>query len=339
MEHSYSRRRFLASSVAAGAGTSALSGCLGTGGGGTTTSIGLAFTVPIENLGSLFDVPEVREQLDNLGDEYELEVSRNSSTPDTLNQMASGEIDLGLLASVSYASAVRQEAVPGNISIVATDFWDAHSDYYGFTVYSDSDSEITDPEDLEGRKLGVNATGTGIHAVYAKKLEDIGLDPGSDVEFVELDFPAFPSAIKDGRIDAGIFPALFAVQAREEGFTEVFTSQSAWEEAYPFAYSCASQDSLDEKSDAFEAWGEDYVQLVEYVYDNRSEVVPAAASHFDLPEGLIDAFFLTEGDYFREEIRTDFERLQAVVDEMVALGFIEEGFDVEEYATNDYLPE
>jgi sulfonate transport system substrate-binding protein len=332
-----SRRTFLKSGVAAGLGMTAMAGCLGLGGGGGTSNLGLAFTVPVENIGSLFQVPEIQDQLDNLGSAYELEVSRNSSTPDTLNQMAAGEIDMGLLTTVSYASAVQQEAVPGNISMIATDFWDAHADYYGFTIYSKGDSDISKPEDLEGKKLGVNALGTGIHAVFVKRLQQVGIDPDNDVQFVELGFPNFTAAINDGRIDAGIYPALFAVQARGEGFTPVFSSQDAWDEAYPFAYMCASQDALEEKQDAFNAWGEDYVNLVDYIYDNRDDVVEWAAAHFELPPPLVDGFFLTNDDYYRKDVTVDFERLQFIMDDMEALGFLDSSFDVQEYATNDVV--
>lgn len=315
-----------------------VAGCLGFGGGGTST-ISLAFTVPVENIGSLFAVPEIRETLDNLGDGYELEVTRNSSTPDSLNQMAAGEVDVALLTTVSYASAVQEEAVPGNISMVATDFWDAHPEYYGFTIFARGDSDIEGAEDLEGKNLGVNALGTGIHAIYNKKLEQVGLDPESDVNFVELGFPSFTTAIKDGRFDVGIYPALFAVQARGEGFKPVFTSQDTWEEEYPFAYLCAANSSLEDKGAAFEAWGEDYVNLVDYIYDNRSSVVSAAAEHFELPEALVDGFFLTNDDYYRQEVAIDYERLQFAMDEMESLDFIDDSFDVQEYATNDYLPQ
>lgn len=315
----------------------ALSGCLGLGGGGGTSTLGVAFTVPVENIGSLLDIPEIRDQLEQHGDAYELDVTQNSSTPDTLNQMAAGETDMGLLTTVSYASAIQREAVPGNISMIATDFWDAHPEHYGFTIFSGPDSGITTPEDLRGKQLGVNALGTGIHAVYVKRLQQVGIDPDGDVDFVELDFPTFTSAISDGRIDAGIYPALFAGQARGEGFTEVFSSQDAWDREYPFAYMCASNNALDDKSDAFDAWGGDYAGLIDYLYDNRSEVVSLAAEHFDLPEALVDGFFLTERDYYREDVQIDFERLQAAMDEMANLGFIEESFDVKQHATNEYI--
>jgi len=294
--------------------------------------------VPVENFGSLFAIEELQDEVTNLGSEYELSVSRNESTPDSLNAMAAGEVDMALLTTVSYASAVRQEAVPGNISMISTDFWDAHPEWYGFTIFSGPDSGITEIADLEGANVGVNARGTGTHAVLEKGVRQENLEFGSDAEIVELPFPTFIEAINDGRIDAGIFPALFAVGARAEGFNEVYTSQDLWDEAYPFAYTVASNNSLDENGDAIAAWGEDLDELVEYCYNNRSEVVTLAAEHFGLPEPVIDGFFLTNNDYYRQDIGIDMDRLQFAIDELVELGFVEESFDVTEYATNDYLP-
>ena len=333
------RRSFLKSGAAAGTiGLAGLAGCSGITGGGGTPELGLAFTVPVENLGSLFAIPEIQDELTNLGSEYELSVTRNESTPDSLNAMAAGEVDMALLTTVSYASAVRQEAVPGNITMISTDFWDAHPEWYGFTIFSGPDSDITEIADLEGKNVGVNAQGTGTHAILEKGIRQADLSFGSDAQIVELPFPTFVSAINDGRIDAGIFPALFAVSARAEGFTEVYRSQDLWDEAYPFAYTVASNNSIDQKSDAIGAWGEDLDELVNYCYDNRSEVVSLAAEHFELPESLVDGFFLTNQDYYRQDIGIDIERLQFAIDELVDLGFVEESFDVGEYATNEFVP-
>ena len=332
------RRSFLKHSAAVGTvGLTGLAGCSSIT-GGETPELGLAFTVPVENIASLFAIEEIQDQLTNLGSEYELEVTRDQSTPDSLNKMASGNADMALLSTVSYASAVRQEAVPDNISMIATDFWDAHPDWYGISIFSGSDSDITEPEDLEGATIGINAQGTGVHALIVKKFQQIGLDPENDAEIVELPFPTFVSAINDGRIDAGVFPAIFAVAARGEGFNEVYTSQETWDQEYPFAYTVAANSSIDEKGDAIGAWGEDFREMVNYAYDNRSEVVSLAAEYFELPEPLVDGFFLTENDYYRQDLTIDMERLQFTMDEMVNLGFVEESFDVTEYATNDYVP-
>jgi len=335
---STNRRKFLKSTTAAAAvGLTGITGCLG-GGGGGASNLSLAFTVPIENLGSLLDIEEIRNEMSNAGEEYELSVTRNESTPDSLNAMAAGEVDLALLSSVSYGSAVSEEAVPGNISMISTDFWDAHPDWYGFTLYSGTDTDITEPADLEGANIALNAQGTGVHAIVHKALEQAGIDPENGAEIVEIPFPSITSAINDGRVDVGIYPALFAGAARAEEFNPVVSSQDLWDEAYPFAYNVASNNSLDEKSDAIELFGEDLAELVEYSYDNRSEVVTMAAEHFELPEEVVDGFFLNNDDYYRQEINVDMDRLQATMDELVEMGFLGESFDVTEYATNDYVP-
>ncbi|WP_345778465.1 ABC transporter substrate-binding protein [Haloterrigena alkaliphila] len=281
----------------------------------------------------MLDIPDIQDQLDNLGDAYELEVSRNSSTPDTVNAIAAGEADMGLVTTESYGGAVTG---PGGMTAIATDFWDAHPDHFGFEIYSLPDSDITDPEDLEGATLGVNATGTGIHAVYVKMLDEIGLSE-DDVDFQEQGFPTFVEGLQDGIFDAAIFPALFAGEPRSQGFTEVFTSHDAFDGAYPFAFTIASDRALENKSDAVEAWGEDYVSVVDYIFENRDEVVSLAADHFELPEEMIDGFFLTENDYYRDQIEIDMDALQATMDELVDLGIHDESFDVQEYATNEYI--
>lgn len=330
------RRTFLKTSTVAGVGTTALAGCLG-GGGGDPSSLGLAFTVPVENVGSLLAVPEIKDQMEHVGEEYELTVTRNSSTPDSLNQMAAGDVDMALVTTVAFANAIEQEAVPGNIAAVTTDFWDAHEDHYGFTVFSTGDSDISEPADLEGATLGINSLDTGIHTIYVKQLQEVGLDPEADVEFTEMGFPNFTAALNEGRIDAGIYPALFAGGARSEGFTTVFESQDVYDSAYPFAFMAARKNSIEEKREALQSWGQDYRALLSYIEENRSTVVTQAAEHFDLSEAVVDGFFLTADDYYRDEPTTDVDRLQTVMDEIAEFGFTEGTITVEDYVNNEFV--
>jgi NitT/TauT family transport system substrate-binding protein len=290
----------------------------------------------VSNLISLFDLDEVRNAVPNVGDTYELELNRNASSPDTLNQMAGGNLDMGVLTTVSYANAVLQEAVPGNVNLIAMDFYDGHPDYFGFTIYSAPDSDITEPADLEGGTHAVNATGTVIHSVYARALQSAGIS-SDDVEFTELEFPTFDSAISDGRVDTAIYLALFAVSAREKDFTEVCRTQDFTDGAYPAGYVAASNDAIDNKSDAFSAFGEDYVAMIDYIFNNRSTVVSAAAEQFDLPEQTLDAFYLTNRDYYREDATIDMDAHQRTIDELVELDFLNESFDVTEYTTNEFV--
>jgi sulfonate transport system substrate-binding protein len=335
-----SRRTVLKTGAAvATVGLTGLAGCVG--GGGDDDTLGFNFVVPVENLGSLLDVPEIQDELDGLGDEYELTVSQDSSTPDSINAIAAGETDMALVTTESFGSAVTGDAVPGGLTAIATDFWDAHPDHFGFEIYSLPDSDVSEPEDLEGATLGVNSLGTGIHAVWEKQLDNLGLDSEEDIEYVEQGFATFVEGLEDGIFDAAIFPGLYAVEPRNEEFNLVFDSQEAFgeefPEGYPFAYTVASNDALDEKGDQIEAWANDYVDVVDYIEENRDEVVSLAADHFEIDEAQLDEFFLTENDYYREQIEIDEEALQGIMDELASLGILEDDFDVGDHVTNEYI--
>lgn len=329
------RRNFLKAGGAAAA--VGLSGCIGgLGGGGGTPTVRLAYVVPVENYGSLMSVPEIQDEMPNMGDAYEIEITRTQATTDGIASLAAGDLDMTYMTTISYANAIAQSAVPSGIKAISTDFWDAHPDYFGITVYSKGDSGITEAADLEGKKLATTALGTGIQAVYVKNLQAAGLTR-DDVEFVELAFPAFTQAINDGRVDAGIYPAFFAGQARSAGFNEVCRSQDVFSQ-YPFAYVCASNSALDAKGDAIRAWGEDFAHLIELSNTDRDMVVSAAANHFEVPQEMLDAYYLTDLDYYRGQPQMDVEALNTILNEMVDIGFLDEERDYAEYVSNDYLP-
>lgn len=243
---------------------------------------------------------------------------------------------MGVLTTVSYANAVQQEAVPGNLTLVAMDFYDAHPDYFGFTVYAGPNSDITEPADLEGGVHAVNATGTVVHSVYIRALRAAGLSQ-DDVEFTELSFPAFTAAINEGRVDTAVYLALFAVEARANEFTRVFRTQDFVDSAYPAGYIAASNNAIKNKTDAMAAFGEDYVALIDYIFSNRSQVIQLAAKEFDLPEKVLDAFYLTHQDYYREDATIAMQSLQQTIDELVELGLIQQTFDISKYATNRFV--
>ncbi|GGN10094.1 ABC transporter substrate-binding protein [Halarchaeum nitratireducens] len=332
----YNRRDYLkAAGIAGAAGLTGFAGCTGGGGGGGgTPTINFNYVVPIENAASLLAVPEIRENLENAGSAYELNVTRNSGTPTSLNQMAAGSADVVMTSTVSFASAVNQSAVPEGLSVVGVDFWDAAPENYDVSVFAAPDSGITSISDLEGKTVAVNALGTGVHSVYVKGLRSAGLSR-DDVEFVEMGFPTYTSALNEGKIDAGIYPALFAVGARSEGFNRVFGSADVWSQQYPFTYATASKRALNNKPDAMAAWAEDYAGLFDYVRNNRSEAASAAASHFELPASTVESYFFTENDYHRD-LTVDQDALQFIIDDLVELDFIDESFDVTEHSTNEF---
>ncbi|MEM0049092.1 MAG: PhnD/SsuA/transferrin family substrate-binding protein [Candidatus Bathyarchaeia archaeon] len=177
----------------------------------TPVTIKAGYIVPAENIISLFEIPFFQENvLENYGKKYTVDLLRLRSTPDIVAALAAGELHVGHLALISFASAVVRDVVPSGLIIIAGDAFDAYPGYYSFTCLTLADSPINTAKDLAGKKIGINALGTAVHFAAAAVLKANGLDPKKDVIFVEVGpFPALAPALKEKKIDAGIFPPAY----------------------------------------------------------------------------------------------------------------------------------
>ncbi|GAB7020663.1 NrtA/SsuA/CpmA family ABC transporter substrate-binding protein [Halostagnicola bangensis] len=296
----------------------------------------MSYLVPPDNGNSLMAVPEIQEELDHLGEEYELDPQQDQATPDAVTAIAADELDIATLTPTSYASAITNDAVPGGMMAVASDYYDAHPDYYGQTLFSHPDSDIEEIQDLEDTYIGVNALETESHLLCLSALESEGLSE-DDVEFVEQPMPTYTEGMEEGVLDAGLLPASFGSEAIDEGFNEVFTSQEIKDEPYPFAFICISQNTVEENESAVEAWVDDYSTAINYALENRSDLIATVSEHFDRSEEAIDSYWLTDRDFYRESLDIDTDALQNRVSELEDFGFIEESFDVSDHVSNDYI--
>ncbi|WP_165872068.1 ABC transporter substrate-binding protein [Natrarchaeobius halalkaliphilus] len=327
--------------IGASAGISGITaGCLGDN---DDTELQVGIVDPLTEPVSLFGIDEIADTAgENMGAEYELTVNAAEGSPQVINQLSAGELQIGNVAYASFPRSVAQEAVPGGITGIVSEARDAHPDYKPWEILTLEDSDISEPEDLEGSDFGVNAVGTGVHAICELGLREFGLNPDEDIDWVEIEFPAIGSALRDGRIDAGIFVPVFShAEVAEGGVELVFDSTDVWDEQYDFTFLAARNEFLDDNSDTVEYFLEDYTNLLEYIYDpdNRDDVVSLASDEFDVPEELLDMYYLTEEDFYRpQDGRLDIPRLQEVIDRLYESELIEDNINVEDNATNEYLP-
>ena len=104
--------------------------------------------------------------------------------------VASGEADFGLSNAVSTAQVIAEEDAP--LKIVGTKF-----QKNPFTILSLADGgNIATPQDLVGKKIGVQAGGN--ETLFDALLEVNGIDPAS-VEKVPVEYD--PSPLIDGEVD------------------------------------------------------------------------------------------------------------------------------------------
>jgi ABC-type nitrate/sulfonate/bicarbonate transport system substrate-binding protein len=302
------------------------------------------YIVPTDQLVSLCEIPTFQQSvLKHLGKRYRLELSRAQGTPFLVAAMAAGEADVAYLAYNSFASAVIKGVVPGGLTIVASDFYDANPDYYSFQWLARADSSIHGVQDLRGKKIGVLAIGTGADATTRLMLKKTGLDPVKDVSIVEIPAPAMEEAVKSRKIDAGFFPALFYYRAMSsgEGYRKVFDSYQAWGRPYLFSFVVARTDVLKKTPEAVKAFLDDVVALQAHVYkpENREAVIEAVATHFKAPKAVLQQFYLTKKDVYRPlDGRVKPDDLQHALSRLHELGFLDKDVPVAQYVDNSYLP-
>ena len=104
--------------------------------------------------------------------------------------VASGEVDFGLSNAVSTAQVIAEEDAP--LKIIGTKF-----QKNPFTILSLADGgNIATPQDLVGKKIGVQAGGN--ETLFDALLEVNGIDPAS-VEKVPVEYD--PAPLIDGEVD------------------------------------------------------------------------------------------------------------------------------------------
>jgi NitT/TauT family transport system substrate-binding protein len=297
----------------------------------------------VDQVVSLFDIPQIQQTvLKNYGKRYKLELSRAQGTPFLVAAMAAGETDIAYLAYNSFASAVIKGVVPGGLTIVASDFYDAHPEYFAFPWMCLADAPINSVKDLKGKKIGVLAIGTGADASTRLMLKKSGLDPVKDVNIVEIPAPAMEEAVRSKKIDAGFFAPLFAYKAMAAGgLKKIFDSYQAWGKPYLFSFVVARNDYLKKSPDAVRAFLDDYVALEKYTQkpENRDAVIDLVVAHFKAPKAILQQFYLTKKDMYRPaDGRVNPEDLQHAISRLHELGFLEKDVQVAQYVDNSYLP-
>src|SRR5262245_8531379 len=301
------------------------------------------YIVPVDQIVSLFEIPAIQQSvLKNYGKRYKLELGRAQGTPLLVTAMAAGEADIAFLAYNSFASAVIKNVVPGGLTIVASDFYDAMPDYFSFPWMALADSPINGVRELRGKKIGVLAIGTGADATTRLMLKRSGLDPVKDVTIVEIPAPAMEEAVRSKKIDAGFFAPVFAYKAMAAGgLKKVFDSAEAWGKPYVFSFIVARTDYLKKSPDAVRGFLEDYVALSTYIYkpENREAVLDLVASHFKASKPVLQQFYLTNKDmYRRPDARMAPEDLQHALTRLHELGFLDKNLQVAPYVDGSYLP-
>lgn len=289
--------------------------------------IRLAYVVPVSNWAPL--LAEKRDLAKHWGTSYDFEAVRYQGTPPMITAMAVNELEIGNLAYSTLGLAI-QNAGLDDLKVIADEFQDGAPGYYSDEFFVRKDGGINKIEDLKGKVIATNATGSGIDIAMKAMLHKHGLDDKRDYTTIEAPFPAMAPMLAEKKVDLVSAVLPFSLDPELKKIARpLFTSKDAlgvsqfiiWTARQPFiaAHRAALVDFL-----------EDSLRIVHWYLDpvNHSAAAEIAARLTKQPADRFGWVF-TKSDYYRDpNLLPDLDALQRNVDITKALGFINASVNV-----------
>lgn len=192
-------------------------------------------------------------------------------------------------------------------------------------IYSRSDSGITEPTDLEGKKVAVNSLGNIQELTARAVLESHGVDPAT-LEFVELPPPDMLSSLEQGHVDAAWLVEPFVTLASQDSeFTRVVSAFEGPTEDLPVAGWTATEQFIQENPDAVSKFVRAMDQAMEKSLANPDALQQTIPTYTDISPEL--ARQLARPGLAKQSDLSDLDTLEEL---MIEHGIIDEGLDLEQ---------
>lgn len=310
--------RRLAAFTAAAAMAAGLAACgeddgnaSASGGDGGTTKM----TLGIPPVGDSLPVYQAIDKgyFEEEGLEIELVPAANGAT--TINALVSQSTDLAL---VSYPSLISAYASDVPVTVAATAI--SGTDDYKAGLYVLADSDIEEPADMIGKTMATPSLGSVGDIWFRGVLIDEGLDY-QGVKYVEIPQANMATALKGGDVDGAFMTEPTLSAASKEIDIRAIGYQNG-----PQGLFATSEKTLADNPDAITGFRAALAKAVSDIDADPHGVAEAAMpAHTEMDAETAAQMNLP--DYITE---WDGEGVQRVIDLMVQVGLLDEGFDANE---------
>ena len=206
-----------------------------------------------------------------------------------------------------------------------------------YLALKDSDASLTN---LKGKTIGINGYRTSIELYARMAVAKAGLDPDRDVKWLVVPLPQMQEALRQKKVDLGVFPTTFAFVALQSGdFKKIFDSAgiSGIEEEFDVAF---SPEFAGKHPEAMRAWTADFIAVTKYFLESPEEARKSLiAAKIVQAEPSIYLAMTPKDDLLRStDVRPDramFERLQ---EELIKAKFQEKRVDIDKLIDLSFIP-
>jgi ABC-type nitrate/sulfonate/bicarbonate transport system substrate-binding protein len=271
----------------------------------------------------------------NQGKAYRYTMTMFRSGNDRMTAFQAGQLDAltssttGVLFAASKGVSIM---VPASMAKESTETFST-----SYLALKDSDVSLTN---LKGKTIGINGYRTSIELYARIAVAKAGLDPNRDVKWLVVPLPQMEEALRQKKIDLGVFPTTFAFVALKEGsFRRVFDSAgiSGIEEEFDVAF---SPDFARKNPEAMRAWTSDFIAVTKYFLEQPEEARKSLlASKIVQVEPSIYLAMTKKDDLLRSaDVRPDRAMFEKLQDELIKAKFQDQRVDIGKLVDLSFIP-
>jgi sulfonate transport system substrate-binding protein len=305
--------------------------CTGAASAADVLKIRLSYVVPVANWATL--LAEKKDLAVHLGKSYQLEITRFAGTPPMITALAAGELDIADLTYPTLPIAI-QNAGMDDLRIIADEFQDGNPGYYSNEFFVLADGPIKKVEDLKGKAVAVNVSGSAVDVAMRAMLRRHGLENKRDYTLVESPFPTMRAMLAEKKVDLvpGVLPFSLDPELRRVGRLLFDTRDAVG--VSQFSFWVARKGFIDKNRAALTDMLEDSIRIVRWYLDpaHHAEAMEICARITKQPAERFAWTFTKQDNYRDPDMMPDLAALQRNVDLTHDLGFVGRSFDVTKYA-------
>ena len=221
-----------------------------------------------------------------------------------------------------------------DLRIIADEFQDGNPGYYSNEFMVLADGPIKKVEDLKGKAVATNATGSAVDIAMRAMLRKHGLEDKRDYTIVEAPFPTMRAMLAEKKVDLvpAVLPFSLDPELRKIA-RPLFTTKDAVG-VTQFSMWVARKGFIDKNRAALVDFMEDLLRIVRWYLDpaNHKEAMEICARITKQPAERFAWVFTDKDNYRDPNMMPDLAALQRNVDLTRDLGFVKASFDVNKFA-------
>lgn len=204
--------------------------------------------------------------------------------------------------------------------------------------------DVNKISDLKGKKIAVNALQALPHMVVNIVLQKAGLNPATDVNFVEIPFVNMLQPLATGEVDAALMIEPFATFAIARGIGKPLIDPPAlpFQSIYPVALGdpvfvaayFTTESTLARKKSIMAAFARTIAEGVRHLYGDLEESTAILAKRFNLDKAVIEAslrgaIFAPDPNGFK-----DHEFLRPQMENLIKAGYLTKQIELSNLSTS-----